>query len=593
MRIQRLICLFMTSIVLVLTAMPAAWADAPVQVKIEGIQGPLLDNVRSFLSIAGSDVPKKPPAELIRRLNARAPEEIRHALQPFGYYQPVIHSRLKKTGSNQWVATYRIQHGPPTRIRVSDVHVEGPGARALQSTVQGISLKPGERLVQSVYEDAKQELLKAAYNHGYLDADFSRHVIRVYPDKQVADIHLIMKTGPLYRFGHITIEQHILSQKFVQRFVTIPYGSPFDIQKLLNLQLALSDSGYFSRAEIDVQKKKAHAYQPKSTAAKKNPGRVVPVVIHTSPMKPQKYTAGVGYGTDTGPRVNGSIELRRLNRYGHSFQTNLELSMIRQALTAQYRIPIDNVAHDKLDFTVGAIKEDFGDGTSRRYTVGTDRLDRWMGFQRTVSLDFVHESYRFSSDTLNTHLLMPGITLSRTQSNRPVYPRFGYSISTNVHGADSQVLSSTNFIQEDTTLRGILPLGRRGRFLTRLEIGATAVSNFEKLPPSQRFFAGGARSVRGYAYQSLGPKNSNGDVVGGRDLLVGSAEVDYLVWGPYGVAAFIDAGNAFNHFPPNLKAGAGIGFRWKSPFGMVRLDFAHPLDNSRLVRVQFSFGPDL
>lgn len=592
MQTQRLICLLLMSSLFAAMAMSPAWANSPVKVTIKGIQGELRKNVRAFLSIASGDVPKNPPAELVRRLNARAPDEIRSALQPFGYYQPVIHSSLKKT-DDHWQATYDIQQGPATHIRVSDVRVEGPGSKALESTVRSINLNPGNRLVQSVYENAKKTLLHAAYNHGYLDADFTRHVIQVHPDRQVADIHLVMETGPLYRFGHITIDQNILSQKFVQRFVTIPYGARFNIQRLLTLQQALSSSGYFSRAEIDIQKKKAHPYKGAGESGTGTVARVVPVVIHTSPLKPQKYTAGVGYGTDTGPRIHGSVELRRLNRYGHSFQTNLQLSQIRQALTAQYRIPINNVAHDRLAFTASAIREKFGGGTSRRYTVGTDRLDRWDGFERTISLDFVKERYRFSTESLNTHLLMPGFILSRTDTDQPLYPRYGYSITTNIRGADTRLLSSTSFIQEDTTLRGILPLGPRGRFVTRVEIGATAVSNFRKLPPSQRFFAGGARSVRGYSYQSLGPKNSNGVVIGGRNLLVASAEIDYLVWGPYGFAVFFDSGNAYNHFPPHMKSGAGIGFRWRSPFGMVRLDFAHPLDNRQLVHVDFSFGPDL
>lgn len=592
---------FLLCLVLMLLGLGPARADSPVDVTIKGLNDELQQNVRSFLSIADDNVPDNPPDRLIRRLNKRAPSEIREALQPFGYYQPAIQSHLDKE-NGAWHATYHIQHGPPTRIRTRDIRVVGPGAKRLQSAVEAIALKSGRRLRQSVYKDAKQQLLEAAYENGYLDAEFKHHELKVHPKKRVADIHLVLATGPLYRFGHITIQQDILSQNFVQRFVTIPYGARFDSRRLLNLQVALSDSGYFSRSEIVVKKQKAHPYKPRERgkspagsgeSGEEGPARVVPVVIRTQPEEAQKYTAGVGYGTDTGPRVHGGIVLRRLNRWGHSFETRLELSFIRQALTARYSIPIGNISNDRLDFSAGAIKEDFGDGTSRRYTVGVDRRDRWLGFERIFSLHYLHERYRFSSDRLSTRLLMPGFALSRKSTDRAVFPRLGYSFSIDVHGSADRFISSTRFLQQDTNLHAVFPLGPRGRVITSLEFGTNITTNFEKLPPSERFFAGGSRSVRGYPYQSLGPENSNGDVVGGKYLLAGSVEMDYLVWGPYGFALFFDAGNAFNSFPPQLKAGTGAGFRWKSPFGMVRLDFAHPLDNSRLVMVHFSFGPML
>jgi translocation and assembly module TamA len=119
------------------------------------------------------------------------------------------------------------------------------------------------------------------------------------------------------------------------------------------------------------------------------------------------------------------------------------------------------------------------------------------------------------------------------------------------------------------------------------------VDDFDQLPPSQRFFAGGDRSVRGYPYQKIGPRNADGLVIGGERLLTASVEIERLIYGDYGVAAFVDAGDAFDS-APDIKVGAGVGFRWRSPIGMVRLDVAHPFDDpDDNYRIHFTIGSDL
>ena len=117
---------------------------------------------------------------------------------------------------------------------------------------------------------------------------------------------------------------------------------------------------------------------------------------------------------------------------------------------------------------------------------------------------------------------------------------------------------------------------------------------FEELPASVRFFAGGDNSIRGYAYQSLGPKDDQGDVVGGRNLLVGSVELERRLLDKWGVALFADSGNAFDRAHVDPRTGIGIGIRWRSPVGPVRLDIAHPLNDSKdTFRIHFSMGPEL
>jgi translocation and assembly module TamA len=139
-------------------------------------------------------------------------------------------------------------------------------------------------------------------------------------------------------------------------------------------------------------------------------------------------------------------------------------------------------------------------------------------------------------------------------------------------------------------LRGVLPLGERTRLLGRAEFGATRVGQFQVLPASQRFFAGGDQSVRGYAYQSLGPVDDTGKVVGGKYLTTYSVEAEYRVYGNWGGATFLDLGNAADNPAPHLFRGAGVGLRYRAPIGTLQLDFAHPFDGDSAKGVRIHIG---
>ncbi|MDC4226629.1 MAG: BamA/TamA family outer membrane protein [Candidatus Manganitrophus sp.] len=144
--------------------------------------------------------------------------------------------------------------------------------------------------------------------------------------------------------------------------------------------------------------------------------------------------------------------------------------------------------------------------------------------------------------------------------------------------------------------RSSVPSRSSGRLLLRGEFGWTSVSNFDDLPVSLRFFAGGDRSVRGYGYNTLGPENESGEVIGGRYLATGSVEYDYRIAEQWGVALFYDIGNAANEIDWDLNPQdrVGIGGRWYSPVGPIRVDLAYALDRPGLAfRVHINMGPDL
>lgn len=579
----------------------AAQAQTPkLDVRISGVQGELLDNVRAFLGIVAlerrAEVPLtrklnpfagKPDAaaaltdDQVRRAHRQAPGEIRQALAPYGYYAPDIDDELRRTEEG-WRASYRIDPGPATKLEKVDIEVRGAGSTqaAVEKVLAGVKIASGQRLNHAAYETVKQNLYEAAYGNGYLDAHYTRSEIRVEPKQRRASITLHLDTGPRYYFGPIEIRQDILRPSFAQRFVDVEPGEVFDSQRLLDLQLVLNDSDYFNRVEIQTDKAAASDQR-------------VPVTVITEPRKSQSYTAGAGFGTDTGPRLRLGAQLRRINRRGHQLRADLLVSAVKRSLSAQYLIPFKNVARDRYALSATALQEELGDADTDQFTIGVSRNDGWHGFRRRLYLDFHRENFDFSGPSQRSDLLFPGLTLTRKKADDELFTRRGYSISADLHGGAEALLSDTSFGRASIDGRAVYPWSERGRLLLHGQLGAVWTDDFDVLPPSQRFFTGGDRSVRGYDYQAIGPRDAQGDTIGGEYLLAGGVEVDYLLFGDYGAALFFDAGDAFSD-SADIQKSAGVGLRWRSPVGMVRLDFAHPFDDpDDDFRFHLSIGPDL
>jgi len=576
---------------------PIVLAEQRVEIEITGLDKELQENVRAHLGIARlvrqtgiiplvPGVQEQPAVDItetsVRRLHRQATRDISDALQPFGYYEPLVESQLSQDGET-WRAIYDIDPGPPTRIEQLDIQISGAGQSdaSILAALKASQLRQGERLLHSDYETTKQALLQAALAAGYLDARYQRAELRIFKAQQQAQVQLLLDTGPRYFFGPISIEQDILDPDFVQQFVHIREGDPFSTEALLELQLALSDSSYFTRVEVDPRRTAAEDFH-------------VPVVITTEPSKPRRYAVGLGYGTDTGPRISLASEFRRINRRGHGILADIRLSDILQSAGAQYQVPIGNIVSDRLVYSSRIESESFADGgNSDRFTLGVSRNEEWRALQRRLYINYQHENFSLGEDDSTVDFFIPGFTLSQLRADDVLFPRRGYSWSTDLRGSPG-VISNTSFARIDLSGKLVYPLGERGRLLLRSRLGAMSVQDFTVLPTSERFFAGGDQSVRGYGYQTLAPEDASGDVVGGQYLAVGSIELDYLFVGNFGAAVFVDSGNAADDFLPSPKTGAGIGFRWRSPVGMLRIDVAHPFDDSDdNYRLHISIGPTL
>ena len=568
-------------------ALPAATEtreNGTLTVTVEGVDGPLRDNVLALLELNRFAGQAAPEEARLRWLHGNADTQIREALQPFGYFDPTIESSLNRIPGG-WEARYRIQPGRPVRITTLDVRILGEGRQdpAFQQAVANIPLAQGQVLDQPRYEQFKQALETLATERGYFNARFTEHAIRVNPQTYEAAIHLHYDTGARYRFGNITFKQDFLSPKLLDRYPRFKPGDPYNANDLLKLQGDLYSSPYFSQVQVNA---------PPDAATE-----TAPVDVELEPNKKRRFSAGAGYGTDTGARARLKVEQRWVNRQGHHYEAELQWSTVKSLVGVKYLIPGADPTTDEYSLTAGYIQQNYRQQDYEQFIIGGgwQRQDgKWL---KNYSLSYQYEDFSVGGQpTTSSQLLIPGLNWTWVDADNRLFPTRGLLFGFELRGASTALLSDLDFVQGMLRLKGVYALNDTSRFIARGNAGATLISQgFEQLPTSLRFFTGGDASVRGYAFNSIGPTDDEGTVIGGKNLLVGSVEYEHRVWDGWSLAAFVDTGDAFDGGSPDLKTGVGVGLRWHSPVGPVRLDFASGLDRppGDVFRFSFGIGPDL
>lgn len=558
-----------------------AETDLPVRVELSGIDTTARDNILATLTIAQQGDRALSPAR-VRLLHRRAGQQIIDALRPLGYYRATVDGAVERD-ARQWQARYRITPGAPLPIGQVDLRFTGAAEQdeAMLRLQRELPLKSGEPLRHDQYEAAKKQIQRLAAERGYFTARFTRHQVRIDLDRYQADIQLWFDSGPRHRLGPVRFSDSRISPELLRRYLRQAPGTPYRQSALLRLQERLVDSGYFSQVEVVAQPERAQNDE-------------VPVEVKLFDRKPDRFQIGAGYGTDTGARMRGSYEYQPINPQGHRFDSEAVLSQLNQKIDARHLIPLARPDRDQFITHAGWENDqppNDSESAAFKFGVGVQQgLGQW---RRLIGLDYQSERFQIGDEEGLSQLLMPTLGLTRTQADHPIHVTHGNSLQLSLRGSIEGTLSDATFVQASLKGKRIDPLGE-GRLLSRLELGSSWVDEFDQLPPSVRFFAGGDQSVRGHDYKALGPEDADGEVLGGKHLLVGSVEYEHPFNDDWRGAIFIDAGNAFDRFDQPLHRGVGLGLRWKLPVGWVRIDLAHPHPFAEGGwRLHFTMGPDL
>lgn len=500
-----------------------------------------------------------------------------------GYYNAEYTSGGKIV-DNCWQITMDVKPGDPVRVTSQLIEVVGPGSNDTPfiEAMRKPPYQQGDVLNHQFYTDFKDNLTDIAESRGYLDAVYEQHALTVDPVGNQARVNLVLNTGPRYTFGEIKIEQDVISDRLMTRFIKIKPGTPYSTNGVIEQQQVLQKTGYYSEVLVNVDIKNAKNQQ-------------VPVSIKLTRAKRDKLKFTLGYGTDTGARVKTEATRRFTGSKGRSVEGKAQWAETLSKIELKLVEPRENPAYDTLSYLIDWTYDTADDVDSVSISLGPE-------YKRKVDNDWEQSLFvkalldRTSSEgseSDDSYLTLLGGSLSKTKTNSEKFSSTGWSVYMKGQGAVNYLLSDQSIAQFEFKTKYIFPFGK-GRLVNRLDLGMTSAGELEDLPKSLRFFAGGGSSVRGYDFESIGVENDSGSVIGGKNLLVGSLEYEYPIKDEWSIAAFIDAGDAFNDWNDvDMEIGVGFGGRYRSPIGPVRVDVGFPDGRVGDATFHLSVGPDL
>ncbi|MBM7132194.1 autotransporter assembly complex protein TamA [Dyella mobilis] len=579
-------------LILLLLLVPAL-SHAGVQLVVDGVDDPLKAAVVAGVSLSQYATRDASEAQ-VRRLYDRADAQVGTALQPYGYYDARTTGKLEKTAKG-WKVTLHVVPGEPVKVTSVDIQLDAAAAKLkpIRAARHGIEKLKGQRLDDATYDSARDALSNALTASGYLDAKLTTHRVVVNRAAHSAAVQLAWDVGTRYRYGQVHFEGSQFAPDFLYRYLPFKSGDYYDQDQLLKLQQALNGADYFSAVNV----------MPQTDSAKNG---VVDILVELAPAKRTIYTGGVFFGTDTGAGVRGGMERRWVNRYGHKWKNDIVLAQRLKTVSSQYTIPLSGDNDRSLNF--GANYRDANTVTSQSRTLElvANESELWHNWVRTVGLHALTGTFDVGK-TPNEPESTPGVehgsstlvyaegSLVRKQADNIDFVRRGWSVSIDARSTAGDLLSSARFSEITADARWIRAFWRNNRLILRGSFGHVWTDDFEALPPQLRFFAGGDQSIRGYSFQSIGPENSYGRVIGGNSMAIASATVEHYFTPKWGIATFVDAGNAFNGTNVHPKVGTGLGVRWRSPVGLIRVDLGTPINDAQRhgVELHLVIGPDL
>jgi len=485
--------------------------------------------------------------------------DVLKAMRAKGYYEAdVSYTEGTEAGS------FAIEPGPLTTI--SDVSIL---PKHYEEEFSDVSVASGDALEATKVLIAQAELLKKLRKDSCAyDIDVGHSVI-LDPNTNSAEIIYHIAKGKDASLGALSFTgAETVDQSYIDKLITWEEGACFKHEKLSAVRDKLLGTGLFSRADMVLPE----------DATKVD---VIPVEYALKERAHRTISAGLSYYTDEGIGAVFGWEHRNFFGSGEKLKAELTLSMLEQELETTLTKPFflrndqtlslrasagreDTDAYESLSIGTGfGIKRDFNDHLSGR--VGAD-------FELTQIEEEGEESKNFA-------LLSPVAGITYDSRDDALDPHKGALIKISVEPTVDVLGESDPFVKNKLTAQTYYEAHEKLVLACRLNVGSIVGSNADNLPASERFFAGGGGSVRGFGFQEVGPFE-DGDPVGGRSLVEGSFELRFKVTETMGGVAFVDAGQVADKVTPavdDLSIGAGLGFRYYTDFGPLRFDVGTPL----------------
>lgn len=617
----------------------AAHAQA-LSVEVRGVEGSLLTNAQT--SVENLAVPEG--TTLTQRRMARLREEaegrVARALRPFGYYHAEVSSSIENSESDQGPSTLvvSVSKGPPVRVSEANITVMGSGADLpeIADWHRNWPLPAGARLNHGKWERAKQEAINTLEYDGFIEAQFTEHLIELDLEENTARLTLTLETGPRAIIGEVRFEQNTVRPELLESLKRFDADQYYDGWLVDRLRYDLWKTGYYET--IDVTEDRQLDQDP-------------PVVNLNAKLEPRNrdtWQGSVGVGSDT--ELRGQVNWTRhwLSERGDSLGMGVGWQQRdnRYLLRTNYRLPR---LTERRSYWIGEglyreedqdLEVSPGDNPNEVFKLTSGNLEHYLlkggmlnlrdlsnGYQQLTETWFVQylrenvnyqvpetlsvpavegepgEVSRLFSDDNSS--ISVGVEWDLPVINGNGFETVGHHERLRLFTAQEAWGSQRSFSQAYFSTRWNFMASERIKILLRGEVGYSDAKvetidvettegviqiSLTELPNYYRFEAGGSQSVRGYAYESL-----SNNAIGSNNILTFSAETEVKILENWSLAAFYDIGNAFNDWSEtDLKQGAGVGVRWYTIAGAVRLDLASALDlPGDPWRIHFTLGVPL
>jgi translocation and assembly module TamA len=511
------------------------------------------------------------------------------ALHSFGYYKATIVTTIGGHQLDDPALATTIDDAPANPPMVVAVSFDlGPrftlGTVTISTQVPPdipahLDLKPGQPAMAAEVLAAQGRLQNALLADGYPLAKVPVPVATLHPDQNLLDVDFQPDAGPKANIGPISMSGlKDMNESFVRKRLLIHPGEQFSPQAIEKARLDLSSIGVFSVVRAEP-------------ASALDPNGQLPINFDLTERPLHAVDVGVAYSTDLG--VNFTTAWHDRNLFGNAEQLNLTgaIELGGDAVTkpgytlgAQFLKP-DFLARDQtLELDLNAVKQSLQayDQTALLEKVA---LNRKLTPHWTASLGLSGEQESIVQEDVTRHYNLVGIpaSLKYDSTTSLLDPTKGIRATLSVTPTESLGTPGATFIIAQLSGSTYIDVFGNGRSVLALRglVGQVSGASVFGLPPDQRFYAGGSATVRGFRYQTLGPQFKDGTPTGGTAISTGTVEWRQRIVGNYGVVGFVDMGQVSpsgTPFTSNWHAGAGVGARYYTSIGPIRLDVAVPLN---------------
>ncbi|MGE4220168.1 MAG: autotransporter assembly complex family protein [Alphaproteobacteria bacterium] len=557
----------------------------PYTVRMEGADD--LEGRLREVSLAQRLIDEPPPSRtaLVRRADTDL-ERFVQVLRSEGYYDGTARQDIRETEDGAELV-FTIDSGPAYVLEeVLIAEGEGASRPATDETLERLNLEIGQVAAAQPVLSAEGGLRMSYREAGYPFAEIASRRTVIDPDRKTMKVTFRVDPGAAASFGTARVEGlSDVRESYLRKLVEWEPGARFDQRQVEATRRALAEADVFERASIEP-------------VGPVKPDGSVDMAITVAERPHRSIGAGVSYSTDVGFGGRVQWEHRNLLHEGEKLRIAAQAAQIEQGLEGSFRNPYflaprqDFVSELEIKrATTEAYNEYRGTafaGVERRF------LEHWSA---TVgpSFDLSHIDDAPTEEGMNALLGLRGI-LRRDSSDNPLDPvsgsrvEFGLTPYIGVGPTDSRFLSASvagsQYLSLDDADRFVLA--------ARARIASIMGEERDRLPPGKRFYAGGGGSIRGYEFQMAGPLNQNAIPLGGRSAAEVGLELRTRIAGPFGLVPFIEGGNVYEDTVPRLDEGdmlwgAGLGFRYYSDFGPIRLDIATPLNRRDDIDDAFQF----